>query len=408
MLGLWLMLISLSADAASDSPAPTPLKVTLEGIRRQEDPSCGKGHVLLEAIYRVTGADPVELLIERTPVNGAKSLLPVSHVDREGRVLDGRGVAPQYSESAEVRLHGVLGGVSEPVRVAADPQTKSVDNMPAERIAVNRASRHQQFASDKSMDRRGTCCWHYLYLAYPWQREEPVKEITIPVTFEPFPLDGGHLFLQLHSAINGIPFYFGLQTELRLHDKRYGPGAILSRWESQDPADLKSASGGFSEIGAYEGRFVSVRKPFKPGNGPMSLRLRVQPDPTGRGNVWLEMAVIRHLPEGGTEEHQVGAVRFPGTEARLTKRLKVAVESYDLKNPALSSTWRVPCFVWSIAPPRLDGVPLSKSPRIDYPDGSPRLVRASTDESGVVRARRVGWTWNGQALRACEIGMTQP
>ncbi|MBF0165961.1 MAG: hypothetical protein HQM01_15905 [Magnetococcales bacterium] len=400
---VWLALPCLllaNAPALAAQAAP-PLAVTLEGLQRVEDPGCGAGRIRLEGLYRVTGADPVELLIERAEANGEKSLEPIRQVDSEGRVVDSRCVTRQHAERAEVRMRSVLGAESTPLQINSTPNEKTLAVAPTERIPVNRATRHQQFGNEKRPEKRGTCCWHYVYITYPWQREEPVTEITIPVTLEPFPLDGGRLYLQLHSAINGISFYFGLQTELRLHDKRHGPGAIFSRWDSQDARDLKTAPGGFSEIGAYEGRFVSVRKPFAPGAGELTLRLRARPD-SDQEHVWLELGVMRSKREGAHEVIEVGALRFPGNIARLTKRLKVAVESYDLKEPSITSTWRVPCFVWSLQPPRVDGVQVSSPPRIDYPDGAPRIIRAMPMDQGGVQARRIGWSWNGREARACE------
>lgn len=396
----WLMLANAPVHADA-TPTPAPLQATLEAVRRVEDPGCGAGRIRLEGLYRVTGADPVELLIERVEAEGKTVQEPVSQVDPEGRVLDARCVARNQAEHAEVRLRSVSGAQSAPFKVESNPNDTRPSAAPTERIAVNRATRHQQFGTEKRPNQRGTCCWHYVYITYPWQREAPVTEIAIPLTLEPFPLDGGRLYLQLHSALNGISFYFGLQTELRRHDTLHGPGAIFSRWDSQDPQDLKTAPGGFSEIGAYEGRFVSVRKPFEPGTGDVTLRLRARADESSREHVWLELGVIRSLREGGREEIQVGALRFPGATARLTKRLKVAVESYDLKNPAIASTWRVPCFVWSLAAPRLDGLPIAAPPRIDYPENAPRIVRATPVDRGGVQARRIGWTWNGREVRAC-------
>ncbi|MEO5344991.1 MAG: hypothetical protein H7834_01270 [Magnetococcus sp. YQC-9] len=380
------------------------ITAALEGIRLVEDPTCGTGRVRVEEFYRVTGADPVELLLERDDKRLGENYQTIRFVDRAGRVVNERCVARDRAESGQVRFLGVRGGASGWMAVAFDPAAGNrFDALPEERIPLYRATRHRQFA-DKKNPERGTCCWHYVYITYPWHSVEPFSEINLPMTIEPFPASsGGHLYFQLHTALNEIPFYFGFQTQLRLHDKELGPGVIFSRWESQDPGDLESVPGGFSEIGAYEGRFVSVRKPMELGEGPMTLRLRVRPDRSSGAYLWLELSIRKTISENREGEELVGALRFPGQQARLSKRLKMTVESYDLRKLDLASTWLVPCFVWTIAAPSIDGRLLRVEPDILYPEGVPRLVKAVRQDANGVRVQRIGWTLIDSDGQACTV-----
>ena len=70
------------------------------------------------------------------------------------------------------------------------------------------------------------------------------------------------LYLQMYEGnINGVPFYFGLQT--RVYRKGYGllgRGMIFSRWNTRDLSNVRIVEGGWLESSGKEGDFVGIRK----------------------------------------------------------------------------------------------------------------------------------------------------
>ncbi|MBF0191193.1 MAG: hypothetical protein HQL99_08705 [Magnetococcales bacterium] len=390
LVGAGLMLWTGEA-AALDARRSVTAAATLESFRLVEHPPCGSDKLLIEEFFRVEGFDPADLLVVRTNSLGEVIRKPVSGVDREGRVVYAYCAPRGFQEGVETRFLTPSGEstpvLSHPVSTSGKGVEKSVTPL----LGLHQATRYRQFADKENPEKKGTCCWHHVYLNHPWQSSgEEISELVLPMRFDPtLKPEGHHLYYLFYSAINDIKFYFGLQTNLKLRGKDHGVGAIFSRWESQDPNDLRTVEGGFHEIGDYEGRFVSVRKPFVPESGPMAIRLTTRPVPGDASHLWLEMALI-HQTDTARRVEIIGSLRFPGPTLRLTKKLKISVESYSLRSVSKASSWRVPFFDWFVEAPQVNGKPLAVKPEVTFPELAPRVLRVTPRPDGGVRVRRVG------------------
>ncbi|MBF0212147.1 MAG: hypothetical protein HQM00_01140 [Magnetococcales bacterium] len=363
---------------------------SLEQVRLVEHPPCGPDRVWIEEFFRVEGFDPADLLLVRTSALREVTRAALSGVDSQGRVVYAHCGPRASQERVETRFLTVQGESTPALTHPLIPAEQKADAKVTPLLGLHQVTRYMQFADQSNPEKKGTCCWHHVYVQYPWQGSGEISEITLPMRFDPVPKpESHHLYYFFYSAINDIKFYFGLQTNLKLRGKDHGVGAIFSRWVTQDPKDLQAVEGGFHEIGDYEGQFVSVRKPLALESAPMALRLTSRADPADASHVWLELAVI-HQSDGAKRIEKIGALRFPGSAARLTKKVKIAVESYSLRSVSKASAWRVPFFDWSIEAPRINGKTLTQKPEVIFPERAPRVVRATPRPDGGVRLRRSG------------------
>ncbi|MBF0340735.1 MAG: hypothetical protein HQL95_07190 [Magnetococcales bacterium] len=385
LIGGWCWLTN--SAWALDGRIASLFTATAEPVRVVESSACGPDRVLIEESFRVSGPDPADLLMVRTSRNtGGVSRVPVRQMDRQGRVVHAYCVSRQHGDRIETVFLTVQGESSPPLIYPVSVAGQPVEREPVPLLGVHQTTRYMQFADPD----KGTCCWHHVYVNHAWQEQgEEVEEITLPMRFDPLPGPQGHLYYQFYSAVNQVRFYFGLQTNLKDHGKDHGVGAIFSRWESQNPGDLQTVARGFSEIGAYEGAFVSVRKPVTLAQGPMALRLTVRPEKGGLTHRWIDLAVIHDIA-GTPRVEPVGGLRFPGAVIRLTKPLKMTVESYGLRSSSQASVWLVPFFDWSVDSPRINGRTIGLLPEVEYPDKAPRVVRVTQRPDGGVRVRRSG------------------
>jgi len=134
-------------------------------------------------------------------------------------------------------------------------------------------------------------------------------EIEIVSGDEQYP---GRYFQLYDGNVGGIGKYFGFQTELWNPSGRWlGKGLLYSRWESNDLADVRLASGGYVERSpTKEGGFIGVRLPFDWTLGRYTCWFRpTDDDSDGR---WYEFRVRRHAD--GVEVTP-GSLRFSFTKA---------------------------------------------------------------------------------------------
>uniref|UniRef100_A0A7V4TX94 DUF3472 domain-containing protein n=1 Tax=Candidatus Caldatribacterium saccharofermentans TaxID=1454753 RepID=A0A7V4TX94_9BACT len=138
------------------------------------------------------------------------------------------------------------------------------------------------------------------------------REVTVSFTIhEDFPTRDG-MYLQMYqSEINGIPFYFGIQTRVgKPGFGLTGKGVIFSRWGTRDLTNAEVAPGGWTESAGYEGDFISVRKGYDWKAGKYTMRIAyVRSDTLGDWyGVWIG-------DENAVEEY-AGSLRFPRAPER--------------------------------------------------------------------------------------------
>ena len=99
------------------------------------------------------------------------------------------------------------------------------------------------------------------------------------------------LYLMLgYAEISGVPFYFGLQTDVDdPASGSRGKGLIFSRWETRDldNARIADPEDGWSESSGHEGDFIGVRRSYDWGAG--DYRVRIAPDGSDDGGRWFGM-----------------------------------------------------------------------------------------------------------------------
>ena len=160
------------------------------------------------------------------------------------------------------------------------------------------------------------------------------------------------LYLMLgFSHIAGVPFYFGLQTNV--NDPAVGPrgkGLIFSRWETRDLDDARIADPveGWTESSGHEGDFIGVRRSYEWGAG--DYRVRIAPDGSDEGGQWFGMWIT---DKATGETTWGGSLRFPYQDgkASITSPVYSTMEIYGVPiRPIDIPEWHV-----SIARPLGDG-----------------------------------------------------
>jgi hypothetical protein len=119
----------------------------------------------------------------------------------------------------------------------------------------------------------------------------PVAE-GADIRMENDPGDTVGLYLSpMNGTIDGTTFYLGIQTNLLVTDGGWiGNGVLFSRWDSQDPADIRTAPGGYAEVGSHEGLFISTRIAYPWTAGSYRMRLQ-RAEPGGDGD-WFDLHVV--------------------------------------------------------------------------------------------------------------------
>ena len=162
------------------------------------------------------------------------------------------------------------------------------------------------------------------------------------------------LYLMLgYAEISGVPFYFGLQTDV--HDPGAWPrgkGLIFSRWETRDLDNARVADPveGWTQSSGHEGDFIGVRRSYDWGAG--DYQVRIAPDGSDDGGQWFGMWIT---DKSTGETVWGGSLRFPyeNGKAAISSPLYTTMEIYGGApiRPIDIPEWHV-----SIAKPLGDGV----------------------------------------------------
>lgn len=139
------------------------------------------------------------------------------------------------------------------------------------------------------------------------------KSIYINITIydEPEPRNNDGLYFQMYQGtINGVGFYFGLQTDVyKPNVGSTGKGLIFSRWETRDLSNVRTVEGGWSQSAGYEGDFVGIRKYYEWTNHSYQFKIAyIESDEIGD---WYEVWIFDW--DSDTEDF-LGSVRFPKIE----------------------------------------------------------------------------------------------
>lgn len=149
---------------------------------------------------------------------------------------------------------------------------------------------------------------HYIYWDFPLDIFTSLS-IDIEILTEPSNEDG--LYYQMYQGrINGVGFYFGLQTQTnKLGYGSMGKGLIFSRWETNDLSNVRTVEGGWSESAGHEGDFVGVRRTYNWTTH--AYRFTIALNDTDNVGDWYAV-LITDLNMQTTDI--LGAIRFPEIE----------------------------------------------------------------------------------------------
>ena len=155
---------------------------------------------------------------------------------------------------------------------------------------------------------------HMVYVWWEWSSDEGEFEsldIDFTIHNDIVGFSGRHgLYLMLgFGHIAGIPFYFGLQTDVDdPASGSRGKGLIFSRWETRDlitPESQTRSKDGRSRP-VYEGDFIGVRRSYDWGAGV--YRVRIAPDGSDAIGPWFGMWIT---DRSTGETVWGGSLRFP-------------------------------------------------------------------------------------------------
>jgi hypothetical protein len=128
--------------------------------------------------------------------------------------------------------------------------------------------------------------WHLIDLFWDFEGEHKFESVAIDVVvLDPVPNDSLLYISPINIDLSGQPMYCGFQTatggyvstEKNSAWKDLGRAGIFSRWDCKGKPKnyVRFEPDGATEIGDYEGDFVSCRRPFPWTTGLFTCELRV-------------------------------------------------------------------------------------------------------------------------------------
>ena len=186
--------------------------------------------------------------------------------------------------------------------------------------------------------------------------------IEADIRMENDPGDTVGLYLSpMNGTIDGTTFYLGIQTNLLVTDGGWiGNGVIFSRWDSQDPADIRTAPGGYAEVGSSEGLFISTRIAYPWTTGSYRMRLQ-RAEPGGDGD-WFDLYVV----DGATGvETFAGGLRFSRRDPAVPASIAPSFTTFTEVYYNATDYSQVP--LWTIAMMAYADGALASSASSEYP-----------------------------------------
>ena len=226
--------------------------------------------------------------------------------------------------------------------------------------------------------------WHVANIW--WEFEKPVEHFTsleMDVTIDRDVASDYNLYVSPCgiAKINDLQFYGGIQTNINgwpgkeSRERVFpGKGAIFSRWsnDKKTPIGLDHVrTAGVDcvvESAGYEGEFASVRRPFAWSKGTYTYCIKKGEKEVVKGVecTWFQCSV----KDSAGAVHEVGSLRFEGTDFTFWPRHSAFVEVYSTAQIPKSGIPKANItFGW----PRLNGekVPLKRAHAFYPNEGGP-------------------------------------
>lgn len=230
--------------------------------------------------------------------------------------------------------------------------------------------------------------WHLIDLWWDLGADVPFESYSIDATFSEDVPSTTNLYVAPVGLghLSKTPFYGGIQTQADGNTKadkrlrKIGPGFLMSMWGERSLDAIRPAQGGLCQSSGHEGDFVSVRRPYEWKKGTYTYRV-VKMDKEiveGKPTTWVGAFVYSHERD---ENIFVGALRFPGEQLTLSRKIASFVEIYGARIPVE----QIPKLNVTFGNIKVNGEP-RPSPPVDaiYPKGVPDFADASWKDNTVV------------------------
>ncbi|MFO0905043.1 MAG: hypothetical protein U0939_18705 [Pirellulales bacterium] len=230
--------------------------------------------------------------------------------------------------------------------------------------------------------------WHLIDLWWDLGADAPFESYSIDVSISEDVPSTTNLYIAPIGLghLNKTPFYGGIQTQADGNTKadkrlrKIGPGFLMSMWGQRSLDAIRPAEGGLCQSSGHEGDFVSVRRPFEWKKGKYTYRV-VKMDQEmveGQPMTWVGAFVYGHDKD---ENIFVGALRFPGEQLKLSRKVASFVEIYGGRIPVE----QIPQVVVTFGELKVNGE-LRPAPPVEaiYPQGVPDFADAKLLDRHVV------------------------
>jgi hypothetical protein len=182
--------------------------------------------------------------------------------------------------------------------------------------------------------------WHLVDVWWDLGKDVPFQSYSIDVTISDEVPSTTNLYIAPIGLghLDKTPFYGGIQTQADGHTKKdqhvrkLGPGFLFSMWGERSLDAIRPSLGGFCQSSGHEGDFVSVRRPYDWHKGTYTFRIvrMDEEEIDGKPRTWVGAFVYAHDRD---ENALVGALRFPGKDLVLSRKLASFVEVYGRRIP---------------------------------------------------------------------------
>jgi len=230
--------------------------------------------------------------------------------------------------------------------------------------------------------------WHLVDIWWDTGEDRPFESYAIDVTISEDVPSSVNLYIAPIGLgqLSGTKFYGGIQTQADGYAKqnrrlrKIGPGFLMSMWGQRTLAAIRPALGGLCQSSGHEGDFVSVRRPYEWNQGKYTYRVvrmdreTVDDEPF----TWVGAFVYSHQKD---ENVFVGALRFPGKNLVLDRRIASFVEIYGPRIPVEE----IPTVAVTFGNLRVNGQPVeTPSATAIYPDGVPDYADTTAQDGNLV------------------------
>ena len=189
---------------------------------------------------------------------------------------------------------------------------------------------------------------HMASVSWYWDCNEIRSSVEVRFTIHNDPgEDYGLYFMIANGDIGGVGYYAGLQTDVyREGYGHVGKGAIFSRWDTRDLANVRyDSDSGFAQSSGHEGNFVGVRRLFDWDAGDYVFR--IEQEEFAADGIWYKATVI---DEDSGMSYWIGSMKFSYIKgfAHIREDMYSTIEIYRGNNvrPVDIPEWHV-----SIVPP---------------------------------------------------------